>query len=185
MSFPIKLSLVLIQGILLSISALAATIQFDVVTVGTTAGMPEPNPPVQRYRYFVKDLPLLAYQEVDIVFSPLLYEHISNGTGGPGVDILLFQPNDPLGATGLFTAMALQDHPNLDTPLSVDFTFLGTGRPGSQPFVINQFDATGKFIATVASGETVVAAVGEIPEPGFLLPFCVAIGLGMGLRRKR
>ena len=59
---------------------------------------------------------------------------------------------------GHYSAMALADNPSLDL-FSVDFVFAGAGEPGSQQFVINQYDESGSFVRTVESGFTTV------PEP--------------------
>jgi hypothetical protein len=117
-----------------------------------------------RYTYFVTDLTLLANQELDIRFDPDLYGALTNGLAGPGFDVLLLQPNNPPGTFGDFSVLALVDNPPFPEALSVDFTFIGSGTPGAQPFFINEYDQSGKFVATIASGFTVAA----IPEPGSL-----------------
>jgi hypothetical protein len=117
-----------------------------------------------RYTYFVTGVTLLAHQELDFRFDPDLYGSLTNGLAGPGFDVLLLQPDNPPGAFGDFSVMALVDHPQFPEVLSVDFTFLGSGAPGAQPFFINQYDQSGKFMATIEAGFTVAA----IPEPGSL-----------------
>ena len=116
-----------------------------------------------RYTYFISGLTLLANQELDFRFDPDLYGSLTNGVAGPGFDVLLLQPDNPPGAFGDFSVLALVDHSPLFL-LSVDFTFIGAGTPGAQPFFINEYDQSGKFVGTIESGFTVAA----IPEPGSL-----------------
>jgi hypothetical protein len=73
-------------------------------------------------------------------------------------DVLLLQPDNPPGSPGVYSALALVDNPLLG-PFSVDFTFLGSGAPGAQPFFINQLDASGNLVSSEGGSTT------PIPEP--------------------
>jgi len=117
-----------------------------------------------RYTYDFTSLSLQANQEVDIRFSPTLYSTLTNGIAGANFSLAVFQPNNPPGSFGDYAALALINNPSLTGPFRVDFTFLGTGTPGSQPFVINQYDAGGNFLSIVDSGST-AAPGGPVPEP--------------------
>ena len=75
-------------------------------------------------------------------------------------------PDPGVPADGAFDALALSDHASLAKVFSITFVWLGAGRPGSQAFDVNQFDATGALIATLDSG--VSAPIG-VPEPAALL----------------
>ena len=154
----------------------AATILFQVTDLG-----PGAPPPLERYTYTydVSGITLLANQELDIVFSAALYGTLSNGVVSPGVNLLLLEPNNPLGAPGHFSALALTNIGVVPGPWSVDVLFAGAGQPGSQSFFINQYDANGQFIATVDSGNTQNKS--NVPEPGtFMLLGLVAIGCSVG-----
>jgi hypothetical protein len=147
-------SLVRMCALLVAVTCQAATIRYAVINLPSAMD----GPGVQRYTYTVTDVMFHAWQELDIVFDPAIFGGISNGIAGPGFDVMLFQPNDPPGTLGHYSAMALADNPSLDL-FSVDFVFAGPGEPGSQQFVINQYDESGSFVRTVESGFTTV------PEP--------------------
>jgi len=140
---------------LFSISIQAATVGFTVSSLGGSNF---------RYTYDFTSLSLLANQEVDVRFAPALYSTLTNGVAGSGFSLAVFQPNNPPGAFGDYAALALINNPPLTGPFRVDFTFLGSGTPGFQPFVINQYDAAGNFLRVVDSGNTFSPSA-PIPEP--------------------
>ena len=159
----------------------AGTILFQVTDLG-----PGAPPPLERYTYTydMSGITLLANQELDIVFSAALYTTLSNGVVSSGFDLMLLQPNNPPGAPGHFSALALSNIGVVPGPWSVDFLFNGPGTPGSQPFFINQYDASGRFITTLESGTTQNSA--QVPEPGtFMLLGLVVIGCGVGWAVRR
>lgn len=146
----------------------AATIGFQVSDVGQN---------LHRFTFLASNIAFQANQELDIRFDPAQFGTLSNAVVGSGFSLLLFQPNNPPGAFGDFGGLALVDNPSLAGPFSVDFTFLGPGAPGAQPFFINQFDRNGNFVATIESGFTKLDAgsTAVAPEPSSFL-----LG-GMGL----
>jgi len=124
------------------------------------------------YRYeFVPNVVLLANEEIDIKFDPTLFGNLFNGVAGADFKLSLLQPNNPPGAFGDYSILALVDHPGLAGPFSVDVTWLSTGSPGSLPYVIDQFDVTGRLIGTVEAGTL------GAPEAGARL-LCL-LGVGM------
>ncbi len=143
---------VLVTGILP-----AATIQFDVTGLGSNSF---------RYNYFVSGTTFQANQELDIRFDPARYSNLSNPVAGSGFKASVFQPNNPPGVFGDYSALALTNNPSLAGPFSVDFSFSGPGQPGSQPYSINQFDQGGNFVSTIETGVTSprVPTTG-VPEP--------------------
>ncbi len=145
---------VIAAALLFSSSLHASAIEFQVTPLGSG---------VYRYNYMVSGFQFQANQELDLRFDPALYGALSNGVAPPGFDLLLLQPNNPPGTSGDYSALALVNMPSL-TPFSVDFAFLGAGVPGPQPFFINQLDASGNLIATIASGST-TSATARAPEP--------------------
>ena len=162
----------------------AGTIQYEVATVGQLPVQGGSTVPLFRYTYQASGMTFLANQELDIVFSAQLYGEISDGLADPGFDLLLLQPNNPSGAPGHFSALALTNIGVGQGTWSVDFTFTGPGQPGSQQFYINQYDANGRFITTLESGSTQDLA--GAPEPGtFWLLGLVVMGSGVGWAVRR
>jgi hypothetical protein len=107
--------------------------------------------------------------EVDIRFDPALYGELSNPVAPPDFDVLILQPNNPPGVPGDYKPLALIDNPSQSGLFSVDFTFLGPGMPGSQPFFINQYDD--QFMLIDSDGPfftTPVSNPGVVPEPATL-----------------
>lgn len=92
-----------------------------------------------RETFLLSGMLFTAGQELDISFDPTLYGALSNGVAGPSSDwsLLLFQPNNPPGAAGIYAATSLVNNPSLAGPFRVDFTYLGAGLPsGAQPFTV-------------------------------------------------
>lgn len=162
----------------------AASIKVDVTSLGTTgggSGSPGTSVELQRFTYHLTDITLQKNQELNIRFDPALFGPLSNPTAGPGYDVILFQPNQPTGAFGDFSAMSLVDQPTTSSDFSVDFVYLGSGNAGPQPYFINQFEATGGF-TVLESGFTAVAPSASVPEPGTLV-LCGAALLLVGTLR--
>ena len=145
----------LLAGVVLG-SISAGTIQYHVIDLGQNTF---------RLTYSVSDFEFLANQELAIEFDPAVYQSLSNGIAPADFDLLLLQPNNPLGAFGIFSALALIDDPVLSGIFSVDVVLTGAGRPGEQGFAINQLDQNGILLSTISSGTTVDAST---PEPGTL-----------------
>src|SRR5687768_7485487 len=120
----------------LTSNLLSAGITFEVTDLGVSGS----GDPLFRYTYVLDGLTLLKNTEVDIRFDPALYGELSNPVAPPDFDVLILQPNNPPGVPGDYKPLALIDNPSQSGLFSVDFTFLGPGRPGSQPFFINQYD---------------------------------------------
>lgn len=144
-------------------SLAAASIQFEATQIGTTGG----GDRIFRYSYIVDEM-FSVNQELDIRFDPALYRDLSNAVAGPGFDVLLFQPNNPPGSFGDFSALALVNNPSLAQPFTVDFTFIGLGLPGSQQYFINTFDSSGQMTGPPRIGLTTPVSGGPalVPEPG-------------------
>lgn len=149
----------------------AGSIQYEVSGVGTSPT----GDPIYRFTYLISGVNFLTDQELEIRFDPALYGALSNATAGAGFDVLLFQPNNPLGTDGIYSALALIDNPSLATPFGVDAIYLGLGTPPSQEFFINQFDSSGNLVRQEEQGTTVL--VGEIPEPSTFASVGMLLGL--------
>lgn len=152
---------------LLAANVSAATIQFQLADLGGT---------LHRYNYFVSGFTFQQNQELDISFDPALYGPLTNGVAPSSFDMLLLQPNNPLGAQGLYSALALVNNPSLTGSFGVDFTFLGSGKPGSQPFTIGFFDQGGMHV--IQSGLTTPLIQNAVPESTSLS--LGSVGLFMG-----
>ena len=88
-------------------------------------------------------------------------------------DPLTIQPDLALNSNGFYDALALRDNPSLADPFKVQFVWLGSGQPGSQPFTI--YD---RQFQVIAQGSTV-------PEPSTLLiGFCIPAALLLTCRSR-
>jgi len=157
-------------------SLYSATIQFESTFLGVVNGQRQ-----FRNTYLDVDTPLQVNQALEIQFDPILYGNLSNPQAPSNFNVLLIQPNNPPGLAGLYSALALTNTLAPVGPFSVDFIFLGAGTPGSQAFQINQFNAQGGFVSTVASGVTTTV----IPEPGGLATAGLALLVCGAWRIKR
>jgi len=95
----------------------------------------------------------------------------------------VFQPDLQLPSDGEYDALALKDDPSLANAFNLTFVWLGGAgsAPGSQPFVVNEFDSQGNFVAMLGSGQTNL-----IPEPATLLLVAGGLAaLAVARRRKR
>jgi len=135
------------------------SLTFSVVPIGTSG-----SDTLYRYTY-VATGSVAANQEIDIEFDPAHFGKLLNPTGPTGFDILLFQPNNPPGTTGDFSALALTNIGGPST-FTVDTTALGSFVPGAQPFQVNAIGADGT-LTLLQSGVTVSAS--SVPEPNLFL----------------
>jgi hypothetical protein len=141
----------------------AATINFSTAAVGTTGG----GETIYRFTYNLSGVQLLLNQELDIRFDPVVYSSLLNGAASAGFDLLVLQPNNPPGAFGDYSLLALMNNPPATGPFRVDAS-LATGQAlrNTQPFFINQLDSNGDFVSRLESGLAV--NVNAVPEPGTL-----------------
>jgi hypothetical protein len=151
------LSLSILFSAVLPSSASAGIISYEVNQLGSTLS----GTTAYRISYTLQDLSFMVNQELDIRFDPAIYLTLSNPVVPAGFDVLVIQPNNPPGAYGDFSAMALFDRPAVSGVFSVDV--ISTGRPGSQPFQINQLTVDGRLQLKLDSGATLDAAA--VPEP--------------------
>lgn len=141
-----------------------------------------------RYEYYADD-PANVWSLLSgftVYFDQELYGAILTTTAPADWDLFVAQPsrateNDPnaFPAPGIFDALASADGP-VPAPFVVDFTWLGAGTPGSQPYSIYFLDP----FALNESGMTEPLMPDPIPEPGTVI--LLATGLaGAALRRRR
>ncbi len=162
---------------LLSDTVIASSITFQVS---------DPPGGGETYTYFISGITLQANQDLELDFPPSLFASLWNGVAGNGFELLLLQPNNPPGTSGIYDVLALANNTDFTGSFSVDSAYTGPGQPGSQPYSINQFDAGGKFISEITSGMTEPANQVTSPEPASFP--VIVIGLlvmGLALRSKR
>jgi hypothetical protein len=136
----------------------AGIIQYDIYSLGGSS---------YRYDYSVSGFSFQANQLLDIRFDPSLYSTLSKEVAPAGFVAILLQPNNPPGDSGDYKALALVDNPALAGLFSVEWVYLGSGTPGSQPFFVDQYDDRGFFQYTTTAGMTTanVLHASEAPEP--------------------
>jgi len=156
----------------MSLSSAPLLIEYQVSVVGGD---------VLRYDYSISGITLQMNQDIDIRFDPALYGTLSNGVAPGEFNLLLLQPDNPPGTFGDYSALALADDPPFTGEFRVDFTYIGGGTPGSQPFFINQYDESRHLLATLASGTTVAA----VPEPTSFALLGVSLLTGAIIRAVR
>ena len=174
-----RLSLLALSTALMAGQLAAGTVGYQVSDLGAN---------VFRYEFFPSNLGLLQNQELDIQFDSTLFGGLFNGVADSDFRLLLLQPNSPPGALGDYSALALRDNPSLAGPFSVEVRWLGTGVPGGLPFLLHQFDASGRNLGTIGSGSVdLVGAPGsvETPEPASWLLGGIGLVIGGFLRKGR
>lgn len=151
----------LLAGLLLGALGLSAGSVYSQYTVEALGGN------AYRYTYNVSG-DFLANQALEFQFSAGHYIFLDAGIApNSDWDGLIFQPNNPPGADGVWSLLALIDNPATSGLFTIDFQWGGPGIPTSQHFYVNQYDALGNFVAMVSQGDTVPAPPGPItvPEP--------------------
>jgi hypothetical protein len=161
-------------------AAEAASIHFEVTD------LPDVNPGEDLWRYAYSLDPAgtpfsAGVTGFAITFDETLYTALAAVTASLDWDILVLQPDLGIPDPGLYDGLALVDSPDLSTPFEVDFVWLGSGTPGSQPFEIYELETPiyGTPV-TIESGVTV-----PVPEPALAaLALAAVLGLAVtGARR--
>lgn len=151
-------SWLLVSLILTAGSLPAASIRYDVMPISATTG---PGESAYRFTYHTTGLQLAAYQELDLRFDAATFVSLFNPVVSLGVDVLLLQPNNPPGAPGDLSLLALSDFPNLAT-FTLD-VIVSSPPPPTQTYFLNEYDpVTMQFIGTISSGS---ASNSNVPEP--------------------
>lgn len=149
------LLLVLVAGFV-GHSLSAGTIQYEVTPLGGNS---------YQYNYFVSGINFQLNQQLDVQFDPSLYGPLSNGVAPAGFSVTLLDPNNPPGLHGDYSALALVNNPSTAGTFSVQFVFLGAGKPGAQPVFLNQFNSDGFFQSSIDVGLSAPLQVSQAPEP--------------------
>ena len=126
------------------------------ITTSTTFSTNGSGDTVYHYVYTLVGGPLLLNQELEILFPADLYGALTGGEAPDGFSLLVFQPNQPAGAAGRYSALAEEDNLPSSAVFSVFAVFLGTGTPEPQTISVNQLDAQGGIVILDLNG---------VPEP--------------------
>jgi hypothetical protein len=122
-------------------------------------------------------------QEFDIVFDYALYSDLEDPP--PSVTdwfTYVLQPDLSIPDAGFYNALALVDNPSIANPFSVAFQWLGGAAvPGSQPFILYQFNDQGINQGVIGRGVT----QNVVPEPASGLLLASGLFIGAILYRKR
>jgi hypothetical protein len=130
-----------------------------------------------RYVYTLDAFPHLAGYGFIVYFDSALYGAIATPlpAAPAGWNAVAVQP-DPLAFDGFYDAEAAIDMPSVSGSFAVEFTWLGAGAPGPQPFELRE---PGPLYAAIEEGFTV-------PEPGERAALAAALGgLAFVGRRRR
>ena len=152
----------------------AGTIVLQVTSLGSN---------IFRYQFSPSGFDLLKNQELDIRFDPLQFQGLFNGVADSDFRLTLLQPNNPIGAFGDYSTLALTDDPPFQGPFRVDAIALSANPPQNLPYVVRQFDSTGQLI-TGSLGGGVAAAVGA-PEPAGLILAGAGLAIVFIVKTKR
>lgn len=163
-----------------------------VLAIGLAAGLAQAAPSVvftatdidgsagEQWRYdFTVSGVADVFESLNLSFDSSLYAGLQNQASSPNLDLLVTQPDAVLPAPGLLTATFMAA---LTTPeaFSVEFTWLGTGTPGSLPFQYN--DANG---APAGDGRTTSPGTPAVPEPQMLPALLALAGVATWMRRRK
>lgn len=177
---PIRFVLLLCAVLLVAGISHAGVVQYEVVPLGGD---------LYRYTYRLSGFDFGLHHEFYVDFPVPDFSALSNGAGGyPGWeadwDIDLFQPNNPPGLHGNFTALALYDPPpGIPFVFRVDAVYSGTSEPGSQAYSIYDFtNPLAPVLIEELSGTTT-----PVPEPGTsaLVGLALFAGIYRAIGRRR
>ncbi len=160
-------------------AASAATIKYEAIDIADDGSGDR-----WQYNYYVSDHTFAEREAFSILFDPSLY--IALDPTPPGMtdwDILVLQPSAGLPSAGRYEPLALTAGASTAGMFSITFTWLGMGVPGSQQYELIQYDQNWDPTVT-ASGSTVAAAAGEVPEPSTWMLLSAGAGALTVLRRR-
>ena len=137
---------VVLLGLLWAGPAWTGLIEYQATDLGTPGGQDR-----WRYDYVLSSFSFLANESFSIGFQWNLYKDLGNPQ--PSVngdwDVSVLERDASNLIDGSYDGFALVGSPSLANVFSVDFTWIGGGVPGAQPYLI--FD---EFFDIVATGTT-------------------------------
>ncbi len=125
------------------------------------------------YRYQLSG-PFSAFAGVNLLYPAERYADLAlTAPPDPAVwSTLITAPDPSFPADGLLGLTALAATSPLNLPFTLEFTWLGLGRPGAQGF-----EVIDDGFNVIASGRTTLPAAPGLPEPGSLLLVAGALAL--------
>jgi hypothetical protein len=131
-----------------------------------------PGQDVWQYRYTANGS-FVAFGGFDVFFDASLYSLLQDPAPAVNNDwsINITQPIPALPAAGIYTATAFSSTPSLANEFTLNFVWLGAGRPGSQSFDV--FDDT--FLIIDQGSTSLPRGNTPVPEPASL--FLIASSL--------
>jgi hypothetical protein len=136
------------------------------------------------YTYTLNGFDLTNGELIAIYFDLSDYSNLDPSPVSPSSDwyLQVFQPDPGIPAPGELDLVAQVDSPTLADTFTEDFTYLGTGTPGAQPFTL--YDADFNDV----EDEETTPALSPVPEPPTLLLVGSVLALALLFRsqfRKR
>src|SRR3979411_1261279 len=104
-------------GTLLTSSVHGVTLHYHLIDLGAATS----GEILHRFTYSLSDAILGESQEINIRFDPAVFRLLSNPVAPVGFSTLVLQPNNPPGAFGDYSALAVVANPSLGGLFSVDF----------------------------------------------------------------
>lgn len=150
----------------------AASIDYTVQVVGVLG---PGGDPIHRITYSFNGFDLEPFEEIEIRFSPLQFTSIFNPIGGDvDISVVTYQVNNPPGAAGTFSLVALIDNPSFDRPFAVD-AILSGDVPDTLPFALNRLQpGTFAFVEQLSSG-----SAHHVPEPASFGGVALAVSVAV------
>lgn len=164
---------------LVSPLASATTIRYESIDLGNTG-----SGDLWQYHYQISDRIFQANEGFNIHFAPGLYRDLELSPPPPNGDwdVISLQPDPLLPAPGGLDGLALVNSASLSDIFTINFIWLGAGKPGSQPFEIYALDGNGNLKPILENGQT---STSVIPVPGALVLFVSGLlGLAFPQRKK-
>jgi hypothetical protein len=176
----IRILTLALAALLQTVPVLASGIRYEAVDLTDT------TPGGDRWLYrFTPEHDFNAGEGFTIYFAPQFYSGLTNALPTSNPDwspALVVQPDLLSTLDGFYDVLAAVVHASTAGPFQVEFTWLGLGTPGPQPFEIYTTNAPGGFDILTAGSTSAASAV---PEPATLLAAGTALLAIGALRRRR
>jgi hypothetical protein len=109
-------------------------------------------------------------QGFTIYYNYTLYSSLAHVSSPPNWSPLIAQPDPTFSLDGFFDAFLTS--PGAAAPFIVNFVWLGSGKPGSQPYDVYTVDPNnpnGGFLSGPTPAGNTVPANAAVPEPGTMV----------------
>lgn len=162
----IRNSILLLLALLVPMTGFAGAIFYDITNLSGNDW---------RYEYRLSGFQFQAGEGFTIFFDESLFEDLRNVSVPGDWDPLLSQPDSFFQVAGFLDALATVNQPSNQT-FGIDFTYLGAGTPGAQPF---EAYSTNPDFVVFDSGLTEM-----VPEPDAILLVGGGLALLIGFGRR-